>query len=74
MKLWYIHLLVLLIVTWLSIGTAHTDMEGEWLFDKPVSAAMKAKIREMGPGYFYRTLHDGTFQVNRGEGWERLRV
>ena len=70
--------LTLLIVSWLSLGTAHTDTAGPWVWDKPVSAAMKAKIQEMGPGYWYRTI-DGVFQVNTEmvaleEGWERLKI
>lgn len=80
MRLWYAIAIVWLIVTWLSCGVAHTDMHGEWLFDKPVSREIKVAIMKMGPMYFYRTLHDGTLQVNKYTGdddderWERLRV
>ena len=79
MKLWYIHLIILLIITWLSLGTAHTDTEGPWVWDKPVSAEIKAAMQEMGPNYHYRTLHDGTFQVStKGidleKYWKRLRI
>ena len=73
---WYVIALVLYVTMALSLGTAHTDMEGEWLFDRPVSAEIKAAMQEMGPYYHFRTLFDGTFQVSRDEGnsWERLRV
>jgi len=73
MRLWYAIAIVWLIVTWLSCGTAQTTMQGEWIFDKQTHPAVKAAIMRCGPNYHYRTLHDGTLQVNRGKGWERLR-
>lgn len=80
MRLWYAIVIVFTIVTWLSLGTAHTDMEGAWLYDKPVSQEIKAAMMKCGPNYHYRMLYDGTFQVNKHTGddldkrWERLRV
>jgi len=73
MRLWYVIITVTLIVTWLSHGTAQTTMQGEWLFDKQTHPVVKAAIMRCGPNYHYRMLYDGTLQVNRGRGWERLR-
>lgn len=74
LRLWWATTVVILVVWWVSCGVAHTDMEGEWIWDRPTPAAVKAAIMKCGPHYHYRTLHDGTLQVNRGKGWERLRV
>jgi len=40
---------------------------------KQTPPKVKAAIIRCGPNYKYRTLYDGTLQVNRGRGWERLR-
>ena len=34
---------------------------------------IKAAMLKAGPEYSYRLLYDGTLQVNRGDGWLRLR-
>jgi len=37
------------------------------------SIEVKQAMMKMGPNYHYRMLHDGTLQVNKGDGkWLRL--
>ena len=71
----YVYFLMIFIVSWLSIGTAHTDMSGEWIFDKPINPAIEKAMLKQGPNYFYHILYDDTLEVSKdeGESWERLR-
>lgn len=71
-RLWYAIAVVWLIVTWLSHATLSSG--GMEHMRKQTRPEVKAAIMRCGPNYHYRTLYDGTLQVNRGRGWERLRV
>ena len=70
---WYVIALTVFVVMVLLIEPANLGKrwEDSWSQTPP---AIKAAVMRCGPNYQYRTLYNGTFQVNRGEGWERLRV
>jgi len=79
-RLWWVTLTVLIVFGWLSHSAVESvDMQAE-LERMTRERAVKAKIMEMGPMYYYRILHNGTLQVNKYTGddldkrWERLRV
>jgi len=38
-----------------------------------VPEAIKIAMLKSGPNYHYQILVDGTLQINKGKGWERLR-
>ena len=75
MRFGYIYFTIILIISWLSLGTAYTDTSGPWVFDKPVSQEIRAAMQRMGPHYQYRQLYGGTLQVStdKGETWRRLK-
>ena len=71
---WYVISLTVFVVMVLLIEPVNIGprWEDSWSQTPP---AIKAKILEMGPGYWYRTV-DSVFQVStdKGETWRRLRV
>jgi hypothetical protein len=72
-RYWWATTVIVLVFWWVFHGVAQTDMQGDWVWNKQTHPAVKAAIMRCGPNYQYRMLYDGTLQVNRGNGWERLR-
>ena len=80
LRLFWVTLTVLIVFGWLSHGMVESvDMQAE-LERMEREQAVKAKIQEMGPRYYYRILHSGMLQVNKYSGddldkrWKRLRL
>lgn len=65
----YTMLIIFLIVSWLSLAPVERAM----ISDYPDQGAIEAAMQRCGPNYSYRLMMDDTLEVNRGEGWERLR-
>ena len=67
-RYWWVTLLVLIVTNWITHTGVNIGPKWEDNWGGPVSGNIKRTMLKLGPNYYYRTLHDGTFQINRYDG------
>ena len=68
----YIYVLVIIIVTWLLLSTISESGKDDFWPGSTPQAIRELMWRE-GPNYHFRTLFNGTLQIDRGNGWTNVR-
>ena len=68
----YVYVLVIIVTTWslLSI-TSESGKDDFW--PGPTPQAIRILMLREGPNYHFRTLFNGTLQIDRGNGWTNVK-